>query len=64
MSKEVGKRRKQKVKKGYLNISKEMILMGANFGPYYSTQFLSTHKKMFSKYKFICFRDRIFAEVI
>ncbi|MFQ6808287.1 MAG: polysaccharide pyruvyl transferase family protein [Blautia sp.] len=53
-----GWQKKAKSEERLLNISKEMILMGANFGPYYSTQFLSTHKKMFSKYKFICFRDQ------
>ena len=38
--------------------SKKTFVLGANFGPYTTEEFLKVHKKFFEKCRDVCFRDR------
>ncbi|KAB7671739.1 polysaccharide pyruvyl transferase family protein [Bacillus sp. B1-b2] len=51
------KKQYKRTKERYIN-SKPFYLLGANFGPYYTSEYYDSHRKIFSNYTDVCFREK------
>lgn len=47
----------------FKNNNKPVFIIGANFGPYQTSEFLQSYKKLFEKVTDICFRDKYSASL-